>query len=236
MTKFARRRRNFTLLIFLALLFTFSGNLYLDQEEDQSSTNIPVTNSNTEEGPLAIEELEKLSIHPAKNSGDYRRDEFGKGWTKWGDCNTRQRILGRDLEEVVYDKNGCKVLSGKLNDPYTGKTISFTSGQQTSTAVQIDHVVALANAWETGAQYLSREVRQQLANDDLELIAVDGPANQEKGSGDASEWLPQNKDFHCQYIARQIAVKIRYGLWVTQAEHDTMSKILQTCPQQTLPI
>ena len=237
MTKFARRRRNTVLLVFLAFLFGFGGNLYTKNEQQNSTNNYTAINNTTSESrPLAIEELAKLSIHPAENSNTYRRDEFGKGWAKWGDCNTRQRILGQDLTDITYGNNGCKVLSGKLNDPYTGKVINFTSGQNTSNAVQIDHIVALANAWETGAQYLSKEVRQQLANDDLELIAVDGPANEEKGSGDASEWLPKNKDFHCQYIARQIAVKVRYGLWVTQAEHDTMSKILQSCPRQTTPI
>jgi hypothetical protein len=108
-------------------------------------------------------------------------------------------------------------------------------GQTTSDAVQIDHVVALANAWQTGAQQLTATTREQLANDPLELLAVDGPTNQAKGDGDAATWLPPNKTYRCAYAARQIAVKAKYALWVTPAEHDALTRILTTCPDQPLP-
>lgn len=101
--------------------------------------------------------------------------------------------------------------------------------------MQIDHVVALSNAWQTGAQQLSSEQRQQLANDPLELLAVDGPANQQKGDGDAATWLPSHKPFRCQYIARQIAVKRKYHLWVTTGEKAAMQRVLATCPGQGMP-
>jgi hypothetical protein len=131
---------------------------------------------------------------------------------------------------------GCIVTSGTLDDPYTGTTISFLRGATTSSAVQIDHVVALSNAWQTGAQALSREERIALANDPLELLASDGKANQQKSDGDAATWLPPNKAFRCQYIARQIAVKQKYTLWVVAAEKAAMERVLQTCPGQTLPL
>jgi len=87
-----------------------------------------------------------------------------------------------------------------------------------------------------GAQQLSSKEREQLANDPLELLAVDGLANQQKSDGDAATWLPSNKPFRCQYVARQIAVKQKYKLWVTSAEKDAMNRILAACPDQGLPL
>ena len=123
----------------------------------------------------------------------------------------------------------CVIASGTLNDPYTGKTINFVKGEKTSQAVQIDHVVALSDAWQKGAQSLSETERKSLANDPLNLLAVDGPANQQKGDGDAATWLPPSKAFRCQYVARQVAVKKKYQLWVTAAEKEAMRRIVTGC-------
>jgi hypothetical protein len=122
-----------------------------------------------------------------------------------------------------------------LNDPYTGKTIEFQRGETSSQTVQIDHVVALSDAWQKGAQQLAFEKRVALANDPLELLAVDGEANQQKSDGDAATWLPANKSFRCQYVARQIAVKQKYMLWVTEPEKQAMLRVLGSCPGQRLP-
>jgi hypothetical protein len=127
------------------------------------------------------------------------------------------------------------VQTGTLADPYTGASISFLRGSGTSTAVQIDHVVALSDAWQKGAQQLTTEQRTAFANDPLNLQATDGPTNQKKGDGDAATWLPPNKAFRCEYVARQISVKAAYGLWVTQAEHDAMANILAGCTGQLAP-
>lgn len=124
-------------------------------------------------------------------------------------------------------------MSGVLDDPYTGMTIQFS--RQQSSAVQIDHVVALSDAWQKGAQQLEREARVQFANDPLNLLAVDGPANQQKGDGDAATWLPENSSFRCEYIARQVSIKQKYTLWVTKAEKQAMAQILSGCPGQVLP-
>jgi hypothetical protein len=102
--------------------------------------------------------------------------------------------------------------------------------------VQIDHVVAVSDAWQKGAQALDVSTRAQFYNDPLNLLAVDGPSNQKKSDADAATWLPPNKSYRCRYVARQIAVKAKYSLWVTQAEHDAMKNVLSTCPGQTLPI
>ncbi|MDZ7913016.1 MAG: HNH endonuclease family protein [Rhodococcus sp. (in: high G+C Gram-positive bacteria)] len=144
---------------------------------------------------------------------------------------TRNDILARDLTDIVYKQGTkqCVVLSGTLADPYTGKTIKFVRGQDTSTAVQIDHVVALSDAWQKGAQQLSPEERRNLANDPRNLIPVDGPTNGQKSDSDAASWLPPNKAYRCTYVSQQITVKSIYHLWVTQAEKDAMQKILATC-------
>jgi hypothetical protein len=127
------------------------------------------------------------------------------------------------------------VQTGTLADPYTGSNISFVRGNGTSTAVQIDHVVALSDAWQKGAQQLTLEQRTAFANDPLNLQATDGPTNQKKGDGDAATWLPPNKGFRCEYVARQISVKATYRLWVTRAEHDAMANILAGCSGELTP-
>lgn len=182
----------------------------------------------------AAEELAKIDIKGRAPKTGYTRTAFGDGWTKTGGCDTRNIILNRDLTNVEISQD-CKVLSGTLQDPYTGASIAFKRGGETSDDVQIDHVVALSDSWQKGAQQLTFEQRQALANDPLELLAVDGQANQKKSDGDAATWLPENKAFRCQYVARQIAVKRKYSLWVTQAEFDAMQRVLQQCPGQPLP-
>ena len=163
-------------------------------------------------------ELEKIEVKGRAPKTGYSRKQFGNGWGKINGCSVREVILAR-------------VLSGVLNDPYTGQTIQFQRGEKTSSKVQIDHVVALSDAWQKGAQQISPEEREKLANDPLNLLAVDGPANQAKGDGDAATWLPSNKPFRCQYIARQVAVKRKYRLWVTEAEKSAMSGILEKCTE-----
>jgi hypothetical protein len=125
------------------------------------------------------------------------------------------------------------VLSGTLADPYTGRTIPFERGDGTS--VDIDHVVALGNAWATGAGRWSPAERAAFANDPLNLLPVDAGANRQKGDADAATWLPPAKSFRCRYVARQVAVKAKYGLRVTAAEASAMRRVLTGCPHQALP-
>ena len=121
------------------------------------------------------------------------------------------------------------MLSGVLYGPYTGDRIEFVRGQGTSSLVQIDHVVALADAWQKGAQQMTAERRRDLANDPLNLQAVAGWVNQQKGAGDTATWLPPRRESRCGYVSRQVLVKERYGLWVTPAERDAMDRILAGC-------
>ena len=175
----------------------------------------------------------------------YSRAQFGPAWSDdtiepfgHNGCDTRNDVLRRDLRSasIKPGTNGCVVLSGTLHDPYTATVIAFRRGSATSSKVQIDHVVALGDAWQTGAQQWSADQRQRLANDPLNLIAVDGPTNEQKGDADAASWLPPNKAFRCAYVARQVAVKSKYRLWMTRAEHDASAGVLARCPGLALPV
>ena len=230
------RRRRAVVIILITVIF--GGFIAFSDETQQLASNF-FANSNlaqttdTQTGQLATNVLETLAVKGRAPKTGYSRDRFGNGWAKSGECDTRNIILARDLTSAKVEN--CKVMSGILDDPYTGKTIQFVRGAGTSDEVQIDHVVALSNAWQTGAFQLSADRRVELANDPLELLAVDGPANQQKSDGDAATWLPSNKAFRCQYVARQITVKQKYELWVTEAEKSAMQRILASCPEQKLP-
>lgn len=193
---------------------------------------VPAKTNVTRESAAGV--LEALTVKGRAAKTGYKRTQFGNGWATANGCDTRNIILNRDLTVVRLNEK-CQVLSGTLSDPYTGKTIAFQRGAGTSDDVQIDHVVALSDAWQKGAQQLTSAERAALANDPLELLAVDGAANQAKGDGDAATWLPPNKAFRCQYVARQIAVKKKYRLWVTAAEKAAMQQVLETCPAQAVP-
>lgn len=187
----------------------------------------------------AVTTLAAIAVKGRAPRTGYDRAEFGQAWADVdrNGCDTRNDILRRDLRQFVLkaDTHGCLVLRGILHDPYTGTTISFVRGQATSSAVQIDHVVALSDAWQKGAQKWSAQQRTAFANDPLNLLAVDGPTNQRKSDGDAATWLPPRKAERCDYVARQVAVKRRYGLWVTSAERAAIVRVLDTCPGQGLP-
>lgn len=189
----------------------------------------------------AVEAADLLATLPVKGRAPktgYERSLFGPTWADVdrNGCDTRNDILRRDLTEITFTSSvPCTVKTGVLADPYTGMVINFVRGTTTSSAVQIDHVVALSDAWQKGAQQLTTEQRTAFANDPLNLQATDGPTNQQKGDGDAATWLPPAKGFRCGYVARQVSVKARYGLWVTQAEHDAIADILAGCPGEPAP-
>lgn len=180
---------------------------------------------------LATEVLEKLEVKGRAPKTGYSREEFYSGWPTVDGCNLRQKILKRELgDSAVLD--GCTVVAGEFDEPYTGEHKKFNSKEEISKGLQIDHVVALSDAWQKGAQYLSEEVRYNIATDPLNLLAVDAATNQGKSDGDAATWLPPNKKFRCQYVARQVSVKYKYGLWVTEAEKAAIGGILEKCPKE----
>lgn len=188
------------------------------------------------QGKAALAVLNTIPVKGRAPKTGYSRAQFGPAWTDKAQgvamagngCNTRDDILKRDLTNVKLAKNGCTVLSGTLNDPYTGKVINFVRGPK-SAAVQIDHLIPLSLAWQTGAQNISADKRVALANDPRNLIAADGPANMSKSDGDAATWLPSNRKSWCSYAAAQVNVKHIYGLWVTAPEKNALAKILGGC-------
>lgn len=232
------RARRFALAAVAAIIAIVAVVLHppteVQQIFEQQSPAKNTTNISTTKSSPAITVLNQLAVKGRAPMTGYSRDQFGGDWATKNGCDMRNIILHRDLTDtVVNDK--CQVTKGVLNDPYTGKTINFTRGASTSSAIQIDHVVAIGDAWQTGAQQLTKQQRVTLYNDPLELLAVDGPANEQKEDGDAATWLPANKSFRCTYVARQIAVKKKYNLWVTSAEKQAMVSILGGCPNQTVP-
>lgn len=175
--------------------------------------------------------LGSLAIKGRAPMTGYDRDKSFGGWKTVNKCDTRDRILKRDLEHTTVDKD-CEVQSGVLHDPYTGTEIVFVRGRGTSSKIQIDHVVALGDAWQKGAQQMEPERRAKFANDGLNLLAVSGRQNDQKQDGDIATWVPENNKAWCDYAARQTLVKDRYDLSVTQAEHDKLGGILTGCQQQ----
>ena len=191
------------------------------------------------EPELATAVLETLAVKGRAPKTGYTRAQFGPAWADVdrNGCDTRNDILKRDLTSITYraKTRNCVVDSGTLVDRYSGETINFVKGNISSMEVQIDHVVALSNAWQTGAFKLSADQRKALSNDPLNLFAVKGRLNLQKGDGDAATWLPPLKSFRCSYVAQQIAVKAKYLLWVTAPEKAAMVSILAKCPKQTTP-
>lgn len=216
---------------------TSSVSQATDAEEGFSAPAEPGEQPATAGTTLAA--LETLDVKGRAPKTGYDRDQFGPAWadTDHNGCDTRNDMLARDLAEETFrpGTNDCVVLTGVLDDPFTATEIHFVRGQDTSTMVQIDHVVALSDAWQKGAQQLDADTREEFANDPLNLLAVDGPSNSQKGDGDAATWLPANRSFRCDYVSRQIAVKARYDLWVTSAEKDAMGRVLGNCPGHELP-
>ena len=186
--------------------------------------------------PTVTDVIATIAVKGRAPKTGYTRAQFGPAWedVNGNGCDTRNDILKRDLSAPVFE-GSCKILSGTLLDPYSGEVINFLRGVSTSSLVQIDHVVALSNAWQTGAFKLTAEKRAALANDPLNLLAVKGKLNSQKSDGDAATWLPPKKNYRCAYIARQVAVKAKYGLWLTPPEKAAIVKIIETCPKQLVP-
>ena len=184
----------------------------------------------------ALTALNQLEVKGRAAKTGYSRAQF----PHWSDpdrngCDARNDTLKRDLTNITYKvgTRDCKVVGGQLLDPFSGKSLTFSS---TKSNIDIDHLVALSNAWQTGAAYFDKAKRTQIANDPLNLLAVDAKLNRQKGDGDAATWLPPAKSFRCEYVAAQIAVKVKYSLWLTAPEKSAMSRVLESCPDQLLPV
>ncbi|MFE7485078.1 HNH endonuclease family protein [Streptomyces sp. NPDC057552] len=225
----------------LTLTATLSGCSALADQSVSDDANAAAAAPTPVAG--ALHALAQLTVKgPAPMAGYDREVKYGPAWSdttlapgSGNRCDTRNDVLRRDLRRITFrGSSRCIVATGTLADPYTGKSIRFVRGPN-SAIVQIDHAVALGASWRTGAAGLSQQQREALGNDPLNLLAAFGPANASKSDGDAATWLPPRTGSRCPYVARQIAVKAKYHLWVTPAERDAMRRVLARCPDQPLP-
>ena len=188
-----------------------------------------------------IDVLAGVAEIPVRIHGfDYRRAAFGEAWTDENDapgghngCDTRDDILDRDLVDKTYVSiSRCPnaVATGTLHDPYTSETIALVRGNQTGAAVQIDHIVPLAYAWDMGARNWTDDLRVRFANDPANLLAVEGQANQDKGDSEPALWMPPNVAFRCQYAVQFVAVLRGYGLPVDAPSAGPLRDAAATCP------
>jgi hypothetical protein len=226
------RRRAVSAVVYLlsAIAVAVGAGLALPELTAPDGPRYPVTGEELAAGRSALDTLEVKGRAPRTG---YERELFGQAWADVdrNGCDTRNDVLARDLTGASFKPgtNDCVVLSGALRDPYGGDVVAFERGQHTSTAVQIDHVVALNDAWQKGAQGWDPSTRTAFANDPSNLLAVDGPINQAKGASDAATWLPPHKPYRCRYVLRQAQVKATYRLWVTAAERDAMAREMDRC-------
>jgi hypothetical protein len=181
-----------------------------------------------------LELLDTITVKGKAPMTGYEREEvFGPAWkdTDRNGCDQRNDVLTRDLMAKSYKPgtHDCVVLTGTLEDPYTGQTIPFQRGQDTSAEIQIDHRVPLGYAWRQGAQQWRQEQRVAFANDFDNLIAVDGPANGQKSDSGPSAWLPPNKGYRCEYVAEFVEVAAEYDLSMPQADVDAARRVLLGC-------
>ncbi|WP_420110657.1 HNH endonuclease family protein [Pseudactinotalea sp.] len=193
----------------------------------------PATPVDAERVAAARESLQALRITEPLPLEGYQREFFGDPWADVdaNGCDTRNDVLAAWLTDVALDLvRPCVVVSGTLRDPYTGHIVDFRRGPDTSAEVQIDHVVALADAWRKGAAGWPSHVALAFANDPANLVPTEGAVNQDKGASDAATWMPPNTGFHCAYAVQQVAIKSAYGIGVTSEEVGALAETLARCP------
>lgn len=221
------------ILVLAALIGVLTWLLINPASYEQNFTPVDDTAVDDPSTIKATDILEKLPVKGRAPKTGYSREEFYSNWPTIDGCNLRQRIIRRELgDTATLTSDNCTVIAGEYDEPYTGKHQIFHVKDEITKGVQIDHVVALSDAWQKGAQQLDQSARRNLATDPLNLLAVDASTNQQKSDGDAATWLPPNKKFRCQYVARQVSVKYKYQLWVTEAEKSAIAQVLINCPNE----
>ena len=249
------RRRGLAVVLAILVIAAIAGALYWQERSLRERTSGPSPTwraeptSTSASGPPpppppgdptrfdpARQRLGQLEVRGWDRTSDFKRYRFGKAWSDDVDvefghngCNTRDDILRRDLQNLVVRRGTCYAQSGTLVDPYSGVTIDFVRSPETSKAIEIDHVVALADAWYKGARSWDPQRRLDFANDPRNLLAVSPKANFDKAFRDAASWLPPNEAFRCDFVARQIEVKAAYGLWLAAKEKKAMEAVLARC-------
>ncbi|AWW39811.1 MULTISPECIES: HNH endonuclease family protein [Streptomyces] len=167
--------------------------------------------------------LAQLTVATENRTG-YNRDLFPHWITVSGSCNTRETVLKRDGSNVVTD-SACAATSGSWYSPYDGATWSAAAD------VDIDHLVPLAEAWDSGAGSWTTSRRQSFANDLTrpQLLAVTDNVNQAKGDQDPATWMPSRTAYRCTYVRAWVQVKYYYGLSVDSTEKNALTNYLASC-------
>ncbi|MFE6284323.1 HNH endonuclease family protein [Streptomyces sp. NPDC057877] len=214
MSKFYARRR----LSILAALTGFAAFVGIFTGPTASAA-LPTPVS----GATARSYLATLPVRAEDRTG-YNRDLFPHWITISGTCNTRETVLKRDGSGVVTDSS-CAATSGSWYSPYDGATWTAASD------VDIDHLVPLAEAWDSGAGSWTTSRRQAFANDLTrpQLIAVTDNVNQAKGDQDPATWMPSRTAYRCTYVRAWVQVKYYYGLSVDSAEKSALTNYLASC-------
>lgn len=154
---------------------------------------------------------------------DYSRSSFKHWIDEDGDClNTRQEVLQKESLEPVKIE-GCRVIQGKWYGEYGGEYYTNPS------ELDIDHIVPLKEAYESGADKWTPKKRKQFSNDYENLIAVDRSLNRQKGAKDPAEWLPPRTEYLCEYIERWVYIKSKYKLEIDTIEQKKVEEIQENC-------
>ena len=231
---YSRFRNALAALLIVAMAVAVGWQYFRDSTSPQSDAGpSPTATPNYD---AARRQMEALPVHGWDRVSDFQRFRFGEAWSddvnvEFGHngCNTRDDILRRDLAELQVRPGTCFAQSGVLHDPYTGASIDFVRGPDTSSTVQIDHVVSLSDAWYKGARLWDDQRRRDFANDPRNLLAVGGKVNFDKAFRDVGSWLPPNGVFRCGFVARVVEVKTAYQLWVSGNEKDALRRVLRDC-------
>jgi hypothetical protein len=172
----------------------------------------------------AATELSSLTVKTEGTTTGYSRDKFPHWHTVSGTCDTREEVLKRDGTGVSVDSS-CQPTAGKWVSVYDNVTITDSS------AVDIDHIVPLAEAWKSGASTWTTAKREEFANNLTisQLIAVSASSNRSKGDSDPASWQPTNASVHCIYARWWISVKYTYKLSLQSAEKTALQAMLATC-------
>ncbi|WP_433142041.1 HNH endonuclease family protein [Actinomadura nitritigenes] len=203
----------------------------LDNPDGTKPGLAPITSSGDLGKARAL--IKKVATKGRGPKTGYERDKFGYAWMDnapdvpfaHNGCDTRNDLLKRDGEDVKYRSgSNCVIVSLTLDDPYSGKTIHWTKSH--ATTIQIDHVMPLSYDWQMGASRWTKDKRESIANDPLNLIPVDGPLNGAKSDSGPASWLPPNKRVRCSYSVRVAQVSLKYDLPVTSADKQ---KMLELC-------
>ncbi|WP_409472400.1 HNH endonuclease family protein [Streptomyces sp. HC307] len=214
MPRFYARRRLSTVAAFSALIASVA---LFNAPTASAALPTPVS------GATARSYLAQLTVATEDRTG-YNRDLFPHWITISGSCNTRETVLKRDGSGVVTD-SACAATSGSWYSPYDGATWSAASD------VDIDHLVPLAEAWDSGADSWTTSRRQSFANDLTrpQLLAVTDNVNQSKGDQDPATWMPSRTTYRCTYVRAWVQVKYYYGLSVDSAEKSALQNYLAPC-------